>query len=381
MEKTRTVWIDVCRLLAMFLLVCCHSADPFNFYEGDDPSMLSLLRFWGGVYGCALRPCVPLFVMITGALLLPLRKETGPFYRRYLPRVVWPFVIWSVLYYLFPWIVGLLGGGREEMMNFFAYAADEPRTLAAAFGRIASIPLNFNPLAVQMWYIYLLVGLYLYLPVFSAWVEKATLRAKLWFLAAWGVTLLVPYYHHFVSGQLWGECAWNQFGMLYYFAGFNGYLLLGHLLCRHVFPLRTVLLWGIPMFVAGYALTYFGFGYTREICDATGDTDILELFWTYCSLNVVLMSAPLFALSQHIRPRSERVQKILANLTTCGFGIFMVHYFYIGPCFMLVRAAAVPMGIQIPVSALLAFSASWLTVEVLRRLLGRRVALVVLGAR
>ena len=30
-----------------------------------------------------------------------------------------------------------------------------------------------------MWYIYLLIGLYLYLPIFSAWVEKASERAKL----------------------------------------------------------------------------------------------------------------------------------------------------------------------------------------------------------
>lgn len=42
-----------------------------------------------------------------------------------------------------------------------------------------------------MWYIYLLIGLYLYLPIFSAWVEKASEKAKLWFLVAWGITGLV----------------------------------------------------------------------------------------------------------------------------------------------------------------------------------------------
>ena len=50
-------------------------------------------------------------------------------------------------------------------MNFFPYAADEGRTFADSLERIAGIPVNFNPLAVQMWYIYLLIGLYLYLPV------------------------------------------------------------------------------------------------------------------------------------------------------------------------------------------------------------------------
>ena len=49
------------------------------------------------------------------------------------------------------------------------------------------------------------------------------------FLLAWGVTLLLPYYYQFVSPYLWGSCS-NSFGMLYAFAGFNGYLLLGHYL-------------------------------------------------------------------------------------------------------------------------------------------------------
>ena len=60
--------------------------------------------------------------------------------------------------------------------------------------------------------------------------EEAEERAKLMFLLAWGVTLLLPYYYQFVSNYLWGTCSWNSFGMLYSFAGFNGYLLLGHYL-------------------------------------------------------------------------------------------------------------------------------------------------------
>ncbi len=380
-DAPRQTWIDACRLLAMFLLVCCHSADPFNFDDSPSPDTLAQIQFWGGAWGSMVRPCVPLFVMMTGALLLPLKRDTGPFLRRYLPRVIWPFVIWSCVYYLFPWFVALLGGGREVMLSFFPYAVDEPRTFSAALMRIVQIPLNFNPLAVQMWYIYLLIGLYLYLPVFSAWVEKVSLRAKLWFLGVWGVTLLLPYYHHFVSGQVWGECAWNDFGMLYYFCGFNGYLLLGHVLRRHVLPLRTVLAWGVPMFVVGYVITYLGFDYTRGVSNATGDYDILELFWTYCTPNVVLMSAPLFALMQHVHPRSARVRGLLANLSTCGFGIFMIHYLFIGPGVMLMRALGVPLGAQIPVAAVVTFTVSWCVVEALRRVLGARASLIVLGCR
>lgn len=61
---SRVVWLDVVRLIAMFTVVCCHCTDPFNFYPGTAPNIEDI-KFLGAVYGAVLRPCVPLFVMIT----------------------------------------------------------------------------------------------------------------------------------------------------------------------------------------------------------------------------------------------------------------------------------------------------------------------------
>ena len=33
--KKQIVWLDVVRLLAMFMVVCCHSTDPFNFIRAN----------------------------------------------------------------------------------------------------------------------------------------------------------------------------------------------------------------------------------------------------------------------------------------------------------------------------------------------------------
>ena len=62
MEQTLTqskagqhiVWLDVARLVAMFTVVCCHSADPFNFFPGTSPDIESI-KFWGAAYGAAIR--------------------------------------------------------------------------------------------------------------------------------------------------------------------------------------------------------------------------------------------------------------------------------------------------------------------------------------
>lgn len=357
-KNQHIVWLDVVRFIAMFTVVCCHCTDPFNFYPGTAPN-IGEIKLWGAIYGSVLRPCVPLFVMITGALLLPVRSDASTFYKKRIPRVFYPFLIWSVLYNLFPWITGLLGLNPQIILDFFPYAGEEvmQQSFSVSLEYILMIPFNFSILAVHMWYIYLLIGLYLYLPVFSAWVEKASERAKLMFLLAWGVTLLLPYYYQFVSNYLWGTCSWNSFGMLYAFAGFNGYLLLGHYLKNLEWSLKKTLAIGIPMFAVGYAVTFLGFRHITALPKYTDE--MLELFFTYCSLNVVMMTIPVFMLAKKVKVNSERMKKALANLTVCGFGIYMIHYFFTGPSVVLMRAIDMPIGLQIPVAAILAFAVSW----------------------
>ena len=367
-QKNRhIVGLDVGRFIAMFTVVCCHCADPFNFYPGTAPN-IGEIKLWGAIYGSVLRPCVPLFVMITGALLLPVRGDTSAFYKKRITRVLYPFFIWSVIYNLFPWITGWLGFSPQIILDFFPYAGEEVmrQSFSVAVKYILNIPFNFSILAVHMWYIYLLIGLYLYLPIFSAWVEKASERAKQMFLLAWGVTLLLPYYYQFVDGYLWGTCSWNSFGMLYAFAGFNGYLLLGHYLKNLDWSMKKTLATGIPMFVIGYVVTFFGFRHMTALPDYTDE--MLELFFTYCSLNVVMMTIPVFMLAKKVNIRSERIRKALANLTVCGFGVYMIHYFFTGPAVMLTRAIGIPIPLQIPVAAVMAFAVSWLIVNLVHRI-------------
>ncbi|WP_455674212.1 acyltransferase [Phocaeicola sp.] len=369
--QNHVVWLDVVRFVAMFTVVCCHCADPFNFYPGELPANIEEIKFWGAAYGAFLRPCVPLFVMITGALLLPVRGDTSTFYKKRISRVLWPFLIWSVIYNLFPWITGLLGLQPEIILDFFPYSGEEVtrQSLSVSLSYIAEIPFNFSLLAVHMWYIYLLIGLYLYLPIFSAWVEKASNKAKLWFLVAWGATTLLPYYYEYVSPYLWGTCSWNSFGMLYYFAGFNGYLLLGHYLRKQDWSLGKTLTISIPMLIVGYAVTFTGFRHVTALPEYSDE--LLELFFTYNSLNVVMMTIPFFMLAKKVNVKSELVRRMLANLTVCGFGIYMVHYFFTGPGVVLMRAIGVPVCLQIPAAAVVAFAVSWLLVMLIHKLTGK----------
>ena len=371
-KNQHIVWLDVVRFIAMFTVVCCHCTDPFNFYPGTAQN-IGEIKLWGAIYGSVLRPCVPLFVMITGALLLPVRGDASTFYKKRIPRVFYPFLIWSVLYNLFPWITGLLGLNPQIILDFFPYAGEEvmQQSFSVSLEYILMIPFNFSILAVHMWYIYLLIGLYLYLPVFSAWVEKASERAKLMFLLAWGVTLLLPYYYQFVSNYLWGTCSWNSFGMLYAFAGFNGYLLLGHYLKQgNDWSIGKTLVICMTLFAVGYAITYSGFSAAAANPTAT-ETD-MELFFTFCSPNVAIMTIAVFLLLQKVRVHHPAVIRLLANVTKYGFGIYIVHYFWVGPAFLLIGLFDLPIPLQVPIMAILIFLVSWGFTWLMYRLFGQK---------
>ena len=357
-SSNRIVWVDVLRFFAIFMVICIHCSDPFNV--SPEARSNPEFNFWGSLYGSLLRPCVPLFVMITGLLLLPVNIPLEKFYKKRLLRIAVPFLIWSVLYNLFPWITGVLGLSPTIISDTFAYAStDASQSFGDAMKHIAAIPFQFNVYTVHIWYLYMLIGLYLYLPFFSAWIEKATLSQKKIFLGIWALTLFLPYAYTFFSPELFGLSAWNTFGTFYYFAGFNGYLLLGYYLSKDVkeWSWSKTLAIGVPLFVIGYMATYLGFKAITARPDCTEQE--MELFFLYCSPNVAFMTISLFLIVRRVKISSPKLVKTFTHITKCGLGIYLVHYFVVGLGYAVADALLIPISIKIPVTAVFVFLISW----------------------
>lgn len=383
----REVWVDKLRMLALFMVVCCHCCDPFAFNPDPAVSNNPAYGFWGAVYQAFLRPCVPLFVCMTGLLLLPVRQEMGAFYRKRIGRVWWPFLLWSAVYCFFPVVVYACGGNREFIVSCFVNEQNPSPALGDALLNLCRIPFDFTTYSVHMWFVFLIVGIYLYLPIFSAWVERATLREKHMVLGLWVATLFLPYAGVFMP-QLFGVCAWNGFGMLHYFAGFTGYLLLGHVVQKEWQPRswgRTLAV-ALPAFALGCVATFVGYrliqtgavsaalplpGKLAMACDPQQPglpyEASHELCLLYCTPNVALMVLALLLVFRKCNGAGLRTRALLAQFTACGFGIYLVPYFFVGPANLLVQALGVPMPLVILSSALLAFAATWAAVSLLRK--------------
>ena len=94
LTSERRGWVDALRVLACFMVVFSHCCDGFvGCFDLENPSFIT-----GVAFGSLVRPCVPLFVMMTAVLILPLRPGTTlkAFYRKRIGRILPPLIIWSV---------------------------------------------------------------------------------------------------------------------------------------------------------------------------------------------------------------------------------------------------------------------------------------------
>ena len=351
-QTQRLYWVDTLRLAAMLMVIAAHCVDIYNAAPQPD----SLNSFWGAFIGSLMRPSVPLFAMITGLLLLPIKEGAKEFYKKRIPRVVIPMLLWSAIYYLIPWFTGVAGLDKSIISTLFPFEFSPSQQLGDAMQNIARIPFTFNGYTTHMWYLYMLVGLYLFMPFFSSWVERHDRTLLTTYMVMWVLSLMLPYLQHLIAPELFGQCAWNSYGTFYYFAGFSGYLLLGHMLAKgNPMPLRKIVAMGIMVYISGFIITYTGFASMSVKYTYAEAPELLELFWQFCSPNVALMTLGIFLIAQRVKITSPKIQQLLAATTKYSFGTYLMHYIFIGPAVIILSPLGLPTPLCVACSVVMVF--------------------------
>ena len=157
--KERIYYLDVLRCLACLMVIGMHA--PLS-----DVGHTSIFLCADTLF-CI--PCIGLFFMISGALLLPVQESGIVFIKRRLSKVVLPLLVWT--------FVGVV-------INIFRYDFPSEQIVRT----VASIPFSVQGHGV-LWFMYPLIGLYLVAPIISAWLQKAGKREIQIFLLLWAVSL------------------------------------------------------------------------------------------------------------------------------------------------------------------------------------------------
>lgn len=390
-------WIGWMRFFALFMVCVCHACDPLSAFGAASE------KTWIEIYGAFIRVCVPLFVMMTGALLLPVNEPIEGMFKKRIKRVIFPFLLWNAFYAAMPWCLHACGISQESIQKVFFPFASPVHTDAMSIVRTFFLSLiQFNQYAVQLWYIYLLIGLYLFMPIISAWLRTATLRSKWTFVAIWGVSLLCWYWPLALYGAMqttWGAaffadyvtrfagesnfvlahtasfdafpilgaCDWNTYGGLHMFSGFIGYLVLGHILKDVTLSLKKTLAIACPLLVLGYSVVYFG---THWIWNTPNFTwKMAEYFWWYCSLPVAMMTTAVFLLFKQIRTTPAWTMAPLQSIGKLGLGIFCMHYIFVTGAYYLLQNV-LTSAILVPGAAVCGLFISWGLMILLSRVPG-----------
>jgi surface polysaccharide O-acyltransferase-like enzyme len=339
METKREIWLDWLRVAACFLVMLTHSTEPF--YLGGEGSLI-LTRpdaIWASVMDVFSRSAVVLFVVASSYLQFPLHYTTKEFFRRRACRILPPFLVWTLVY-------ALVWG--EPVQNF------------------KDLLWNFNYAAGHLWFVYMLIGLYLLMPLLSPWVEKVDKRELQLYLGIWLFTTLLPLLRDWLGGAapviygpsgipnpakypLWGEASWNSYGLFYYLSGMVGYLLLGLYFRKFVGELswKKTLALALPLFAGGFAIGVFGF-LRRVGADAQGVfpvegpvglAAIWETPWLNDSIGVALMAIGWILLFRKIRSDGAVYRKLVLPVSKASYGMYLSHLLVLVPVSAWLRGA------------------------------------------
>lgn len=282
--KERDLSLDIIRIVACCFVVLMHSPIPSANANGVFLTGLSYFT----------SPCIGLFFMVSGALLLPVKTDYFMFLRRRLSKIVVPTMVWTTIYIV---------------LN--VYCSNSEINILQT---VMSVPFSAQGHGV-LWFMYTLIGLYLLAPILSAWLDRASDKELKFVLLLWGVSLCYPLLSMCLSINT------GTTGILYYFTGYAGYFVLGYALKHNRIKISLVL--SVLVAFLGIILLLVLKKYSIEY-------DFYSLFG-YESIFIAAFCVAIWRTINKIYNRfiknriSHKCSGLLNGLSNISFGIYLIH--------------------------------------------------------
>jgi surface polysaccharide O-acyltransferase-like enzyme len=332
-----TTWLDVARVLAIVAVVLVHVIAPV--VTGHWANEGSAGWWTANVIDSALRWCVPVFVMISGALLLDPRRVERPrdFYVRRLGRVGVPLIVWTLVYLAF----------RQWWLGQDLSVED------AARGVLAGTPF------LQLYFLYVLVGLYAMAPFLKIVIRHTTRRMQAG-----------------LAGVLIGIGALDQFASMLVGAGsstaatrflpFAGYFVAGWVLRDMRLTPHRVRVAG-ALFATSVVATA---GLVGVLSAPDGWGTPGRYLYGYLSPTVVMMSLSAFVLLRAAGAATRVRPHRMSAIASVTFGIFLVHPLVLYPLQAVWQLPSTPLSLLVAAAshATVTIAASVALTVLLRRI-------------
>ena len=283
-------WLDNSRILATYAVVLLHVTA--GFVVNNDVGT----EYWwvGNIYDSAVRWCVPVFVMVSGALLLDSNKKEDllTFYKKRFSRILIPLLTWSVFFLVWDFFKSTLNGSELSITDL-----------------LKSV-LSGTP-HYHMWFLYMILSLYLFSPFFRKIAANSSKKELIFLISISFIFSALNFaYEELSSGITQLFINWFLFFIPYFF--------LGYFIRLDNNPHSIVFLWTIFLF--SLILTSMG----CYIVAIKTDLKTGMYFYGYLSISVIPMSISLmYLLKTWNKPiLNASITKKLSILT---LGIYLIH--------------------------------------------------------
>ena len=280
-KKERIFYYDFLRAFAIIAVLICH-VDLFFGPLVTPVQVIGQLTFHDiGRMG------VPIFLMISGALLLNRDYELTDFLKRRFTRIIYPFIFWIIII-----IAGIIYVSRDYSLAW--------NTLIG----------NFS----VTWYFWMLIGIYLFIPIINAFIEKYGEIGIKYFLAIWFATMILKTFNSYPL--------FPNFN-LDYFAGYLGYLVLGYYLDKKEFKYSDIRMCIIGFGILLISLAIFVY------CDYC-KLHYIDLI--YQNVIIIFMASGLYLFIRYFNKinsfnhiKNNIIGSAIVSISICSYGMYFSH--------------------------------------------------------
>ncbi len=299
--KDRMIHYDLMRIIACFCVIVIHIAIYGQSKSWGNRS-ISLMFF--NFYGILSRWAVPCFVMLSGLMFLNNNKEVPikKLYFKYILRLFLSYVIWSFIYALYN---SFYEAGASLQERFFYFAN------------------NCFSGEIHMWYVLMLIGLYISVPIIKFIVNNASERIiNYWIISMFVFSSIIPFVSDMNIPYISGTISYiNRYIDIQFLCGYTLYFVLGYYVSQKNFSKEQNMLI--------YILGLIGFLYSIAILLPGRYFFNISLgALNYFYPNIIFMSLSVMIFFKDVVSKinfSEKFKVIIFSLSKLTYGIFLIH--------------------------------------------------------
>lgn len=335
MASKRIKYIDDLKTIAIFGVIVIHVC---MFFGSNTINGISIYN-----YQEIVRFAVPVFLMISGALLLNREYEFGSFIKRRYVRIILPFILWQIIAVLIRFFLG-----QYDYLSEY----------------------NF---LTQMWYFWLILGVYLAVPVINEFIKNKGLEGAEYFII---VVIFAAVFFQVLKTL--GMYTYLDLG---FFLGPVGFLVLGYYLANKEFDIspKMMILITLIIFIVTTLLKVYGFLRMFGITNFTllnmeiglnsnlnmGIMDIVHAVSVFLLVKA-LNESDIFSL------KNKYLTKFSLSVSRASYGMYfaqdIIIFIFLGDFITSLSLTNLQAGILVIASCLGVFILSWLIVVLLSKI-------------